>query len=93
MSHSREVQGSLQMVFLHARRFLGPITGMALGPRDGKPVVHHFLSMLSKGLLVTAMGHNMQIVSSLQNKGTNLIGFEKKRRRGSEHRDHQTFKT
>jgi hypothetical protein len=29
----------------------------------------------------------------LQNKGTNLIGFEKKRRRGSEHRDHQTFKT
>lgn len=43
--------------------------GMTLGPADGKPVVHPSLSMLNKGLLVTAMGHSMQIVSSLQDKG------------------------
>lgn len=49
--------------------------------------------MLNKGHLVTATGHSMQIVSSLQNKGAHLIGFVGERRGDSEHRDHQTFKT
>lgn len=34
-----------------------------------------FLSVLNKGHLVTATGHNIEIAFSVQNKGTHLIRF------------------